>query len=148
MGYRDCGLKAPVRLSALCKLWQVVLLYATLTCVVAECSDSLLRLTTEVQTPCAVRSLVTATRLRDRHLILTNYSLSVKDEERRDIVRCPSLEVSVNMCRDARQPGEGSKERLMVGSCVEEVLQIKSGIDSDGTVFDLRNGMRPVQRDV
>lgn len=72
-------------------------------------------------------------------MVLAGDGLSVKDEEGRDAVLAPMIEVLVDVSFDAGQAAEGGQQWLVSGRSVEQKVEIIGRIDGNGAVLELRN---------
>lgn len=69
---------------------------------------------------------------------MTGDGLSIKDEERKNTILIPKIEVLVDVSLDASQTAEGREQRFVSRRGVEKLAQIVRRIDGNGAVFEFR----------
>ncbi len=104
--------------------------------VAAEGRYSLVRLRIEVQLPGMVRGFISLGSSCGPHFVLPGYGLSVKDEEGRDLMRLPLVQVALEVGLDSSQATKRGEKRLVEGDVVEEELDVVSRVNGDGAALE------------
>lgn len=105
----------------------------------AKGCHSLIGLTLKIESPGFISACDSFLSSLNGNIIFTFDRLAIKDEEGNGSISFPAVKVVLDVRLNAGQTAKGREKRFMIGSVVEEKLQVVGRIDGDSAILELGN---------